>query len=376
MTLDAAALLAGPRGRGMLVRLFDDATIRTLMMRADFATRVGTSSMSYMRTPATPGIAGLVDRVRSRRQHALHEREMRRPVAPAELAEAIAAAPLPSIAPAALVEALSRSVDDAKAWQPPDGNEAVLASDEVSTALTPLAAVVAESPFARAWANAAHPQQWALDRKDGRLGSDPVPAPDDALAAWREAVETEELRYVAARQRGEVGGGPWWSMPPGYLSRATAAWPEFGPAGLYLEEDSRGPSTVCATPVGAPPANTYEVPDAESWARLCTDYPLDVTASRDYLWRDAIGHSDRWVIPDWQAMAADWDGVHLTISGYLAAATTLIDVSDGTASVIAGWGPDETVWLTGRPAIMGAPVEWRRYQNLGWHAEHDAEKIT
>ena len=82
------------------------------------------------------------------------------------------------------------------------------------------------------------------------------------------------------------------------------------------------------------------------------------------------------MIPDWQAMAADWDGVHLTISGYLAAATTLIDVSDGTASVIAGWGPDATVWLTGRPAIMGAPVEWRRYQNLGWHAEHDPEEIT
>lgn len=376
MTLDAAALLAGPRGRGMLVRLFDDATIRTLMMRADYAAVRGTSAMMFMAPAATPGVRGLVDRARMRRERARLQRERRRPVAPDELAAAIAAAPLPSIAPTALVEALSRSVDDAKAWQPPDGNEAVLASDAVCAALMPLAALVAESPFARGWADAAQPQQWALDRKDGRLGSDPVPAPADALAVWREAVETEELRYVAARQRGEVGGGPWWSMPPGYLSRATAAWPEFGPAGLYLEEDSRGSSTVCATPVGAPPAKTYEITDAESWSLLCTDYPLDVTASRDYLWRDSIGHSDRWVIPDWQAMAADWDGVHLTIAGYLAAATTLIDVSDGTASVIAGWGPDETVWLTGRPAAAGVPVKWRRYQNLGWHAEHDPEEIT
>ncbi len=375
MTLDAAALLAGPRGRGLLVHLYDDPTIRGLMMRADSAVDRGTSSRVYMSARTTPGW-GLVDRVRARAERAQAEREMRRPVAAAELAAAIAAAPLPSIAPAALVEALSRSVDEAKAWQPPDGSEAVVASEAVRDALTALAERVAAAPFASGWAASPQAQQWVLDRNDHRLGSDPVPVPAAALAAWREAVETEERGYVASRQRGEVGGGPWWSMPPGYLTRSTSAWPGFGPAGLYLEEDSMGPMSANATRVGPYPAKTYEITDAESWALLCREYPLDVTASRDYLWRNAIGHSDRWVIPDWHAMAADWDGVHLTISGYLAAATTLVEVSDGTASVIAGWGPDETVWLTGRPAITGAPVEWRRYQNLGWHADHDLEEIT
>ncbi len=376
MTLDATALLAGPRGRGLLVHLFDDVAIRTLMMRADSAADRGTSPMVYMRAPNTPGAWGLVDPARIRRERAIAQREMRRPVAPDELAAAITAAPAPGIGQAALVEALSRSVDDAKVWQPPDGSEAVVASDAVRAALTPLAELVAASPFASGWAAPARAHQWVLDRKDGRLGSDPVLAPSDALAAWRDAVETEELGYVERRQRGEVGGGPWWSKPPGYLTHSSSAWHGFGPTGLYLEEDSSGPMAASATSVGVPPAKTYEITDAVAWARLCKDYPLDVTASRDYLWRDSIGRSDRWVIPDWKAMAADWEAVHLTISGYLAAATTRIDVSDGTASVIAGWGPDETVWLRDSPAATSAEVEWRRYANLGWRAVNDPEEIT
>jgi hypothetical protein len=102
---------------------------------------------------------------------------------------------------------------------------------------------------------------------------------------------------------------------------------------------------------------------------LCREYPLDVTASRDPMWSVSVGHSAEWVIPNWQAMSADWDAVHLTIAGYLAAATTRVHVADGKASVIAGWAPDETVWLRSNPAATSAVVEWRRYQNLGWRMQ-------
>lgn len=380
MILDTEALLAGPRGRGLLVHLYEDAAIRSLVMRADYVAHQGTSAMVYMHAATTPGVSGLVDRVRSRRERASAQREHRRPVSPTELVEAIAAAPLPSIGNAALVEALSRSVDDAKAWQPPDGSEAVVASDVVSAALTPLAELVASSPFARKWAARAQAHQWVLDRMDDRLGSDPgpepVPAPADALATWREAVEAEERDFVESRKRGEVSSGTWWSKPPGHLTRSTAAWPGFGPAGLYLEEDSFGPMATRATLVGSPPGKTYEIADAEAWAQLCRDYPLNVTASREHVWGTSIGHSDRWVIPDWQAMAADWDAVHLTIAGYLAAATTLIEVSDGIGSTIAGWGPDATFWLRENPAPTSAAVEWRHYQQVGWRpASGNVEEV-
>ena len=128
---------------------------------------------------------------------------------------------------------------------------------------------------------------------------------------------------------------------------------------------------AAATPVGPPPAKTYEIADGEGWARLCREYPLDVTASREALWNHSVGHSDVWVIPDWNAMAADWDAVHLTIAGYLAAATTRITVAEGKASVIAGWAPDETAWLRASPAATSAPVEWRRFENLGWRIQED-----
>ncbi len=372
MTLNAESLLTGPRGRGLLVHLYDDAAIRNLNMRADFAAQQGTMAMVYMHAAPTPGVRGLVDSVRSRRERAKAQREHRRPVSPTELAEAIAAAPLPSIGNAALVEALARSVDDAKAWQPPDGSEAVIASDAVRAALTPLAERVVSSPFVREWAARAQAQQWVLDRKDDRLESDPhpvpepVPAPADALATWRQAVEAEEREYVESRERGEVSSGTWWSTPPDQITRSTAAWPDFGPAGLYLQEDSFGPMATRATPVGAPPEKTYEIANAEAWAQLCRDYPLDVTASREHVWGASIGSCERWAIPDWQAVAVDWEAAHLTIAGYLAAATAPIEVSGGIASTIAGWGPDETVWLRHNPAPTSAAFEWRHYQQVGW----------
>jgi hypothetical protein len=351
----------------MLVHLFDDVAIRALTMRADASANPGASGYLWgFSSPPPSGIGMLSYRARMRRERAKHEREMRRPVAPAEMADAIAAAPLPDVGIAALIEALGHTVDDAKPWQPCDGSEALFASDEVRAALAPFAALVASAPFATVWAAPAKPQQWVLDRLDDRLGSEPVPAPADALATWREAVEVEEREAVKRRERGKPHGGSWWSMPPGRLARSTSAWQGFGPVGLYLEEDSLRPRAARATPVGPPAEKTFEITGAEAWARLCGQYPLDVTASREPMWGASMGRSDEWAIPDWHAMAADWDAVHLTIAGYVAAATTRIDVADRTASVIAGWPPDETVWLRSSPAAASAAVEWRRYESLGW----------
>ena len=49
--------------------------------------------------------------------------------------------------------------------------------------------------------------------------------------------------------------------------------------------------------------------------------------------------------------------------------TARVDVSDGKASVIAGWAPDETVWLRSNPAATSSVLEWRRYQSLGWRMQ-------
>jgi hypothetical protein len=61
--------------------------------------------------------------------------------------------------------------------------------------------------------------------------------------------------------------------------------------------------------------------------------------------------------------------VHLFDDVAIRTLTMRVDVSDGKASVISGWGPDETVWLRDNPAATSAAVEWRRYQNLGWRMQ-------
>jgi hypothetical protein len=75
----------------------------------------------------------------------------------------------------------------------------------------------------------------------------------------------------------------------------------------------------------------------------------------------------RLLIPDWLAVARRYDAVHLTPAAYFTAAGRLLPVEPGVATMIAGWGPDATYWLTGTPPLA-APVELRRFDSpdIGW----------
>lgn len=46
------------------------------------------------------------------------------------------------------------------------------------------------------------------------------------------------------------------------------------------------------------------------------------------------------------------------MAGYLTTAGLAVDVTDTHSSVLAGWAPDITVWLTD-VATAGDPVVWR-----------------
>jgi hypothetical protein len=73
-------------------------------------------------------------------------------------------------------------------------------------------------------------------------------------------------------------------------------------------------------------------------------YPRDVTASRRHDWSRFTGRDGTWLLPDWPRAASDWDGVHLSIAGYVSATGLAIPAGDA-ATVLAGWGPDQTLWL-------------------------------
>jgi hypothetical protein len=51
------------------------------------------------------------------------------------------------------------------------------------------------------------------------------------------------------------------------------------------------------------------------------------------------GWTGRWLIPDYAAVADDWDAVHLTVAGYLTTAGIAIPAG-GARTMLAGWDPD------------------------------------
>lgn len=133
--------------------------------------------------------------------------------------------------------------------------------------------------------------------------------------------------------------------------------PTRGPVGALFAEDSPGRSFTATRVIPADHARILEITATDDWAALCRDFPLEVTWSHRGDWYRTTGRDSReagpWLIPDWSAVAQRWDAVHLTVAGYLNAATRCIAVpgtymataGKDAASVVAGWGPDVTYWL-------------------------------
>ena len=112
-------------------------------------------------------------------------------------------------------------------------------------------------------------------------------------------------------------------------------------------------------------ARVYEINGAADWHRLCVEYPArsardssDPEESHNEGWalyplatlpRDADGQDfatdmERWLTPNWSAVAADWDGVHLTLGGLLTAEKVRVASAAGW-SMLRFWDMEQTMWL-------------------------------
>jgi hypothetical protein len=255
-------------------------------------------------------------------------------------------------------QALQASVDHARYWQEPDGEDVVAAVPAVRDALRRVAdqlvTVMPQLTAPRATA------QWAVDWRS--LG-DAAPLKTDpaaALAKWTRDQREDEAR--AARERPADPhanwSGHWWSVPLGLVTTRGNR-----PDALELVEDSLGWQVATVIPVrGA--GVTLEIRGSDDWADLCREYPFEVTASRRHDWFRVTGRDGRWLIPDWQRVSERWDAVHLTTLGYLSAATRLIEVDAEYGSMIGGWAPDATIWLTNVVREWSEPRdEWTRPSN-------------
>ncbi len=141
----------------------------------------------------------------------------------------------------------------------------------------------------------------------------------------------------------------WWTAP----QTASTLMSTRGPVG-----DWPSVAAVCGEDLAVdsprtrsfitPAGPVFEICGPEDFVGLVEQYPRQ--------WRDSFGEWKRmtgadgpWIGPDWEAVASDYAGVHLTVAGYLSTAYRALPAAEGLTH-LAGWDPDGTVWLRQPPS--------------------------
>ncbi|UNZ16099.1 hypothetical protein [Streptomyces sp. 891-h] len=219
--------------------------------------------------------------------------------------------------------------------------------------LRPVAEALAASPGAGWW--------WdPVDRTDQRqlVWGEPARREGSGLAGVEKAMRRDMARERVAHKKGRRGrprpgernlGATWWSAP----DFAENTWTTGARGGLPALElghfiDTFTPFEESTATVGSlrigEHARVAEIRGPRDWRELVTRFPRDVSGTHDGEWRDWGDVDGPWYLPDWEALAEHYDGVHVTVGGYLSSCGLAQPVHDGY-TMLAGWVPDATVWV-------------------------------
>lgn len=215
--------------------------------------------------------------------------------------------------------------------------------------LRPVADALVSSPAARRWWEPVERVDQRFLEWDGwpRLTGSAV---ERAVRETMRAARAENAQGVSrTRRRGTPVRDRWWSVPEfavqslttgGFNDVSAIALARFADAFIPLHETG---ATVWSVQI-APQARVGEITGPADWQALVHAYPLDVTGTHDGEWRSRSGLPGPWRLPDWEQVMEHYDGVHLTIGGYVAC-TGLALPAAGGYTMLAGWIPDATIWL-------------------------------
>ncbi|WP_052847705.1 hypothetical protein [Streptomyces avicenniae] len=231
--------------------------------------------------------------------------------------------------------------------------------------LRPLAAALAASPAAETWWS---PVARGDQRRLVATGSGPGSAPRGGIgAAVRRSMAEARAQHLARLPHrpppGHRIGAFWWSAP----DFAHGTWTTGGRADVPSIEfvryvDSGVPAAGTKVRVDRleidPAARVAEIRGPADWQALVARFPRDVTGTHDGEWRAWTGREGPWYLPDWEALAAHYDGVHVTVGACLAAFGLALPVEDGW-TVLAGWLPDATAWVRDTATAARTLGHWR-----------------
>jgi hypothetical protein len=336
---DAEDVLAGPRGRHLCWSLLDPGDC---------------SAWDQARDGARAGdLSNLLD-------------ELAACVARTDLDATVTHADKPT-----LLAALVNPVDTAMYWQEPDDEDLALADPAVWDVLLPIAQAVTAAPAARWWSTrVARNHQQYVEWLSEHDYSPALAGTAAELAAWHRVTAEDEQ---SARERPEDPSAPWsgywWSTPaPSRLPTTTRSIPGTGAVGLALVEDGLGWRAARCWPVAVrTDPRIYEISGPDQWTGLVGRYPMNVSKSRRHDWWRVTHWTGAWLIPDFAAVAEDYDAVPLSVAGYLATAGRAWPVGDA-CTLLAGWNPDQTYWLTDILVLGGPATTWVQSdaRPLGW----------
>ncbi|MGC8481899.1 MAG: hypothetical protein ACP5PJ_10150 [Acidimicrobiales bacterium] len=252
-----------------------------------------------------------------------------------------------------LVALLRNVVGSARYWQPPDEIDQWLMEREVAEVFRPVATAIASHPLTTWWVSdiARNSQHCIVHTPTESIDYDSV----QALSDWAACIRTDTERWI-----GPDTTGLWWTGPLGpHLAATTRVHPGWGIVGLSLMEDAPDLQALASVPLSIErEARVHEVHSTDDWRVLVNLAPLDVTRARGNDWSRATGLNRQWLVPNWEKISSTIDGVHLSLGGYLALAGVPIEINPGVTSLIAGWNPDETYWLTGLASAHGPITTW------------------
>jgi hypothetical protein len=212
----------------------------------------------------------------------------------------------------------------------------------------------------------------------------------DARAPIAEAVAS---RFSDGLHRTcDLEGQEWWTSPGGSAAGLAPLFCEYGhvyqagqftwaglrtmsapPAAVHehLPVDMGVPIARWLLPVD-PGARVFEIHRPGDWAELVQRYPSRARPDREgwelpginqdrhvpfALWGVADQNAARreirhHLVPDWAAVAEDFDGVHLSWAGVVTAEGFVNDLGHGDVSLLRYWFHEQTLWLAD---VFGAP---------------------
>jgi len=178
---------------------------------------------------------------------------------------------------------------------------------------------------------------WLMDLEHFELGA-PLGSDRKPPISWHTA--TWEGLFTAS------------TPPPEIVSRLLFAW-EFDFAAItrwHVHVD--------------PAARVFEIRQPDDWQELVERHPSTRPVHPNpgwelpgLNWRDissllnvpgqraAREQMRSFVEPDWNSVAAEFDGVHLTWAGAMTCEGTIIDLPDGDVAMLRGWCSERTLWL-------------------------------